>query len=86
MFGQPDHDDVFRSAVFAELDKSVVGMGSSFTAEQRYRCSDQPSKQAAGYRALRMMCLGALAAPLLRALNTIADGDFYSEAIAVDKE
>ena len=33
-----------------------------------------------------MMRLGALGAPLLRALDTIADGGFYFEAIAANEE
>jgi ribosomal protein S18 acetylase RimI-like enzyme len=86
VFSQPDHDYSFQNVVFAEHDKAIVGMASGFTAEQHHRCSDQPLKEAAGYRALRMMCLAALGAPLLRVLNTIADGDFYLEAIAVGKE
>ncbi len=86
VFTQPNHDYSFQNVIFAEHDKAIVGMASGFTAAQHHRCSDQPLKQAAGCRALRMMCLAALGAPLLRVLNTIADGDFYLEAIAVDRE
>ena len=86
VFARPDHDYSFQNVIFAEHDKAIVGMASGFTAEQHHRSSDQQLKQAAGYRALRMMCLSALGAPLLRVLKTLADGDFYLLAIAVDEE
>jgi ribosomal protein S18 acetylase RimI-like enzyme len=83
---QPDHSYSFQNVTFAEHDKRIVGMTLGFTAEQHRRFSDQPLKDAAGYRALRMMMVKILCTPLMRILNTLDDGDFYILAIAVDKE
>ena len=85
-FTQPVHDLSYQNVTFAERDKVIVGMVSGYTAEQHHRSSDRPLKLAAGRRNLRMMVVSILCAPLLRVINTIADGDFYLQAIAVDKE
>ncbi len=83
---QPDHTYFFQNVTFAEHDKQIVGMALGFTAEQHRHFSDQPLKESAGYHALRMTAVKMLCAPLLRILETIADGDFYLLAIAIDKE
>jgi ribosomal protein S18 acetylase RimI-like enzyme len=85
-FTQPDHDLSYQNVTFAERDKVIVGMVSGYTAEKHRRSSLRPLKQAAGRRNLRMMVVSILFAPLLRIISTIADGDFYLQAIAVDKE
>lgn len=85
-FTQPDHDLSYQNVTFAESDNVIVGMGSGYTAEQHHRSSLQPLKQAAGRLNLRMMTVLVLSAPFLRILDSIADGDFYLQAIAVDKE
>ena len=85
-YTQPDHDFSYQNVTFAEHDEVIVGMVSGYTAEQHRRFSEQPLKQAAGNRALRMRVVRILLAPLWRILNTLADGDFYLQAIAVDKE
>jgi len=61
-------------------------MALGFTAEQNRRLSDQPLVEAAGNSALRMQAVKMLCTPMLRILQTIADGDFYLLAIAIDKE
>ena len=83
---QPDHAYSFQNVTFAEHDKQIVGMALGFTAEQHRHFSDQPLKESAGFPALRMRAMKILCAPLLRILQTIADGDFYLLAIAIDKE
>ncbi|MFC1888236.1 GNAT family N-acetyltransferase [Thermodesulfobacteriota bacterium] len=85
-YTQPDHSYSFQNVTYAEHDKHIVGMALGFTAEQHRRFSDQPLKEAAGYHALRMTAVKILCAPLLRILKTIADGDFYILAMAIDKE
>jgi len=86
-FAQPDHDLSYQNVTFAERDNVIVGMVSGFTAEQRRRSSRrQPLKRAAGRRNLRMRIVSILFAPLMRIIDSIADGDFYLQAIAVDKE
>ncbi len=83
---QPDHNYSFQNVTFAEHDKQIVGMALGFTAEQHRHFSDQPLKESAGYPALRMTAVKTLFGPLMRILETIADGDFYLLAIAIDKE
>jgi len=83
---QPDHDLSYQNVTFAERDNVIVGMVSGYTAEQHRRSSIRPLKDAAGRHNLRMMIVSMLLAPLLRIIDTIADGDFYLQAIAVDSE
>jgi len=85
-FAQPDHDLSYQNVTFAEHDKVIVGMVSGYTAEQHRRSSRQPLKQAAGGRNLRMRIVLIVFAPLMRIIDSIADGDFYLQAIAVDEE
>ena len=85
-YTQPDHDFSCQNVTFAEHENVIVGMVSGYTAKQHRSFSEQPLKQAAGNRALRMRSVRILCAPLWRLLNTLDDGDFYLQAIAVDKE
>ena len=85
-FAQPDHDLSYQNVTFVERDNVIVGMVSGFTAAQHRRSSRQPLKQAAGRRNLRMRIVLILFAPLMRIIDSIADGDFYLQAIGVDKE
>jgi len=84
-FAQPDHDLSYQNVTFAERDNAIVGMVSGYTAEQHRRSSRQPLKQAAGSN-LRMRIALILFVPLMGIIDSIADGDFYLPAIAVDKE
>ena len=83
---QPDHDLSFQNVTFAERDGAIVGMVSGFTAEQHRRSPDGILRRAAGSWNLRMTAVSTLCAPLLRIIDTIDDGDFYLQAIAVDSE
>ncbi len=85
-FTRPDHDLSYQYVSFSERDNVFVGMGSGYTAEQHRRSSRQPLKQAAGRRNLRMRVVLILFAPPMRIIDSIADGDFYVRAIAVDEE
>ena len=85
-FAQPGHDLSYQNVTFAERDNVIVGMVLSYTAEQHRRSSREPLKRAAGRSNLRMRIVRMLFAPLMRIINSIADGDFYLQAIAVDTE
>lgn len=85
-FVQPDHDLSYQNVTFAERDNAIVGMVSGYTAEQHRRSSLQPLKRAAGRGNLRMKVVLILFAPFMRIIDSIADGDFYLGAIAVDKD
>ena len=85
-FAQPDNDLSYQNVTFAERDNVIVGMASGYTAEQHRRSSRQTLKRAAGRCNLRMKIVLILFAPLMRIIDSTADGDFYVHAIAVDKE
>ena len=84
-FALPDHDLSYQNATFAEREGAIVGMTSGCTAEQHRRSSLQPLIQAAGRHNLRMAIVRRLLAPLLRIIDSIVDGDFYLQTIAVDE-
>ena len=84
-YAQPDHDLSYQYVTFAERDNIIVGMFLGYTAEQHRRSSREPLKQAAGRRNIRMRIVTMLFAPLMRITDTISDGDFYLQFIAVDE-
>ena len=84
-YTQPGHDFSYQNTVFAERDGTIVGMATGYTAEQHRRTSNQALKLAASKNSLSK--IGAvLLCFRLRFLGTDTDGDFYLQAIAVDKE
>ena len=85
-YTRPDNNYSFQNVVFAECETRIVGMTSSFTAEERRGFSERPLKHASRLPAVRMRTVEILLAPLLRILETVADGDHYLLAMAVDEE
>lgn len=85
VFLQPGHDLSFQNVTFAERDQVIAGMVSGFSAEQHRESSLQPLKQAAGTWNVRFGIVSILFAPFLRIIDSIDDGDFYLQAIAVDR-
>ena len=86
VFSRSDHDLSHQHVTFAERDGDIVGMVSGYTAEQHRRSSRQALKLAAGQWNWRPRIVLVLFAPLMRAIDSIADDDFYLQAIAVDNE
>ena len=86
VFVQPEHDLSYQHVTFAVQNKAVVGMVSGYTAEQHHLSAGSILKKAAGRYNLRFLAISTLFAPLLRIIDTIADEDFYLQAIAVDQE
>ena len=84
-FVDRDHDLSYQNVTFAERDGAVVGMVSGYTAERHRRASDRPLREAAGRLNPTFVVVSTLFAPLLRIIDTVADGDFYLQAIAVDE-
>jgi len=85
-FTQPDHDLSHQNVTFAEHDNIIVGMVSGYTAEEHRRSTYESLKRAAGRWNLRMRIVLVLFSPLMRIIDSIADNDFYLQAIAVDEE
>jgi ribosomal protein S18 acetylase RimI-like enzyme len=84
-FTQPDHDLSHQNVTFAERDNIIVGMVSGYTAEEHRRSTHETLKRAAGRWNLRMRIVLVLFSPLMRIIDSIADNDFYLQAIAVDE-
>lgn len=84
-YAYPNHDLSYRNVLVAERDAAILGMASSFSAEERRHFSEQPLRKAAGSALFRMLAVRAFGAPLWRALDRLADGDFYLLAIAVEE-
>lgn len=85
-YTRPGHSYSYQNVSFVEQDDRIVGMALGFTAEQHRRFSEKPLREAAGFHTVRMTAVKILFSPMLRILETIADGDFYLLAMAVDKE
>ena len=83
---EPDNEYSFQNVTFAELDGRVVGMAAGSTAERRHEFSDRPLREAKGFPALRALVVTVLCAPMFRVLESIAEGEFYLLAVAVDEE
>jgi ribosomal protein S18 acetylase RimI-like enzyme len=84
-FTRPDHDLSYQNVTFAERDNVIVGMVSGFTPEQHRRSTRRPLQRAAGGSSLQMWSVMLLFAPLMRILDSVPDGDFYLQAVAVDR-
>jgi ribosomal protein S18 acetylase RimI-like enzyme len=83
-FMQPNHDLSYENVSFAEINAKVVGMFSGFSALERQSYSNNALQQAAGAWNLRFWIVSILFAPLIRIIDTVDEGDFYLQAIAVD--
>ena len=84
-FVEEKHDLSFENVTFAETDGHLVGMVSGYTAQQHRLSTLRPLERAAGRFPVRMMVVGALCAPMLRIIDTVADGDFYLQSVAIDE-
>ncbi len=85
-FTQPGHDLSYQNVTFAEHGNVIVGMVSGYTAEEHRRSTYGSLKHAAGRWNLRMRIVLVLFSPLMRIIDSIADNDFYLQAIAVDEK
>jgi ribosomal protein S18 acetylase RimI-like enzyme len=85
-YREPDHDLSFQRVTFAERNGAVVGMVSGFTAEQHRRSSRRVLERAAGRWNLRLAIVSTVLRPLFRVIDSVADGDYYLQSIAVDPE
>jgi ribosomal protein S18 acetylase RimI-like enzyme len=79
------HDLSYEHVTFAELDGTVIGMTSDYSAIQHRNSSDGPLVRAAGWHVFRMGIVSMITARLFRFIDTIPDGDYYLQAIAVDE-
>ena len=85
-FIEPGHTLSYEHVMFAEREGVVVGMSAAYTGAQHRGFSDEPLKRAAGRSALRMRLVRTFLAPLWRILDTVPEGDFYLQGIAVEPE
>jgi ribosomal protein S18 acetylase RimI-like enzyme len=82
-FLEPGNDLSYEHVVFAEEDTTIIGMVSSYSSQEHRQSTEDALIQAAGWRAVRMGVVNALAAGIFRFLGTIPDDDFYLQAVAV---
>lgn len=79
---QPGHGLSYQRTLFAEIDGTIVGMVSGYTAAQHRESSDRPLLLAPGCRLSRRLGVAALRARW-RMFGAISDGDFYVEFLIV---
>jgi ribosomal protein S18 acetylase RimI-like enzyme len=84
-FMQTGHDTSYQNVIFAERDNDIVGMILAYTEAQHRHSSRQPQRKAAGRLRLRMRVVELVLAPLMRLNDSIEEGDFYLQFIAVDQ-
>lgn len=82
----PGHDLSHENAAFAELSGNVIGMASGYTSSQHQQSTDEPLRQAAGFRMLRMATFSLLGRGMKRFIKTVPDGDYYLLSVAVDDQ
>jgi ribosomal protein S18 acetylase RimI-like enzyme len=85
-FIESSHTLSYEYVIFAEVDTKIVGMSSTFTEKQHRMFSDEPLRRAAKRNAIRLKLMTILFAPVWRILETIPEGDFYVQGIAIEPE
>ena len=85
-FIESGHTLSHENVLFVEVDTKIVGMSSTFTEKQHRMFSDEPLRRAAKRNAIRLKLVRTLFAPLWRILETIPEGDFYVQGIAIEPE
>ena len=85
-FMEPGHTLSYENVVFAEIDSKIVGMTSTFSEKQKRVFSEEPLRSSAKRSVIRMKLVRVLFAPLWRILETIPEGDFYVQGIAIDPD
>ena len=85
-FTDTGHTLSHENVLFAEVDTNIVGMSSTFIEKQHRLFSDEPLQRAAKRNAIRLKLVRTLFAPMWRILETIPEGDFYVQGIAIKPE
>jgi ribosomal protein S18 acetylase RimI-like enzyme len=80
------HSLSHENVLFVEVDKKIVGMSSSFTEKENRLFSNDPLRLAAKQSAFRLKLARVIFAPVWRILETIQEGDFYIQAIAIEPD
>lgn len=82
----PAHDFSFENVLVAERNAVILGTAAGYTAQQHFICSDEVLRKAPGFSTLRMSLVQLVCRSLWRFLNTIDNGNFYLQSIAVAPE
>ncbi len=85
-FLEPDHDTSYQNVTFAEADGEIVGMILAYTEAQHRRSSMDPQRRAAGRLRLRLRMVELFMGPLMHLNDSMEEGDYYLQFIAVDQE
>lgn len=78
------HDMSYETVVFAERLGQIAGMASGYTSQQHARSSDEPLREAAGFRMMRMDVFSVLGRRMKRFIKSVPEADYYLLAVAVD--
>ncbi len=83
-FLDPGQDLSYENVTFVIREGRPVGMASGYTAAAHRGSTMGSLVRAAGPRNLRFLVVSTLVAPVFRVMDTIEDGDYYIQAVAVD--
>ena len=75
-----------ENVIFAQIDTKIVGMSSTFTEKQHRMFPNEPLQRAAKRNAIRLKLVRVLFARVWRIIETIPEGDFYVQGIAIEPE
>lgn len=82
----PGHDLSYETVVFADRSGRIAGMASGYTSQQHEQSTDEPLREAAGFRMARMAAFSVLGRGMKRFIKTVPVGDYYLSAVAVDDQ
>jgi ribosomal protein S18 acetylase RimI-like enzyme len=85
-YTHPGSDLSHEHVDFAEQNGAIIGMLSGYTGRQHRAASRKPLRDAVGGLGLRMKSIAILFAPMMRVLDSIAEDEYYLQAIAVDED
>ena len=85
-FLEPDHDTSYQNVTFAVADDTIAGMILAYTETQHRRSTIEPQRNAAGKLRLRMRLVEFFLAPVMHVNDTMEEGDYYLQFIAVDQK
>lgn len=85
-FIRSGHELSHEHVLFAERDGRIVGMVAAYTAEAQRHFSSEPLRTAAGLRRYRMAAFMRFNRRGFGFMATLADGDCYVRALAVDPD
>lgn len=82
---EPNNEYSFENITFATLNETIVGMISGYTTNQKKHFLKNPLIQFSKGKSFKMMIFTLISSFLSNFLGPKGEGDFYLQAIIVDK-